>query len=70
VRRDPTGFGFEVDTQCRPLSATGQADDRLRIFGPPSAGTMGDPLGVLFIAPQIARALPAMLSRLSVVEGR
>jgi uncharacterized NAD(P)/FAD-binding protein YdhS len=65
LRRDPTGFGYEVDRECRPLGADGTANDRMRLFGPPTGGSMGDPLGVLFIAPQIARALPCMLRQLS-----
>jgi uncharacterized NAD(P)/FAD-binding protein YdhS len=61
---DPSGIGFAVDSHCRPLDRHGQAQPNMRIFGPPSAGTFGDPLGVLFIAPQIRRHVPGMLKQL------
>ena len=60
IQRDPSGFGFAVDADCRPLGRDGP-EKRLRMLGPPTAGTFGDPLGVIFIAPQIRRAVPAML---------
>jgi len=65
ARRDPTGFGFEVDAQCRPIGRNGKASPGLRILGPPTAGSFGDPLGVPFIAPQIRRMLPAVLAELA-----
>ena len=65
MRPDPSGFGFEVDAQCRPVGADGAAAQGLRIFGPPTAGTFGDPLGVLFIAPQVRRAMAGMLGELA-----
>lgn len=61
---DASGIGFAVDPQCRPIGRDGEASDRLRMVGPPTAGTFGDPLGVLFIAPQIRRAIPSMLTAL------
>jgi hypothetical protein len=30
--------------------------------GPPTAGSRGDPLGVIFIAPQIRRMVPGLLA--------
>jgi uncharacterized NAD(P)/FAD-binding protein YdhS len=66
LRVDPTGMGFAVDEQCRPIGAEGVAHPRLRVVGPPTAGTYGDPLGTLFIAPQIARIVPGMLAELGV----
>jgi uncharacterized NAD(P)/FAD-binding protein YdhS len=66
IRRDPTGVGFEVDAQGRPLDRDGQPQPRLRMVGPPTAGTFGDPLGVLFIAPQVRRVVGAMLAGLDV----
>jgi uncharacterized NAD(P)/FAD-binding protein YdhS len=62
IRLDDCGIGFAVDAQCRPIGAGGAIDPRLRIIGPPTAGTFGDPLGVLFIAPQIRRMLPGVLA--------
>jgi uncharacterized NAD(P)/FAD-binding protein YdhS len=61
---DPSGLGFAADERCRALDARGEAQPRLRLLGPPSAGTFGDPLGVLFISPQIRRAVPGMLDLL------
>jgi uncharacterized NAD(P)/FAD-binding protein YdhS len=62
LRPDPTGLGFEVDAQCRPVGRDGTVQPRLRVIGPPSAGSRGDPLGVIFIAPQIRRLLPGLLA--------
>jgi uncharacterized NAD(P)/FAD-binding protein YdhS len=64
IRIDDCGLGFAVDAQCRPIAAGGAVDPRIRIVGPPTAGTFGDPLGVLFIAPQIRRMLPGVLASL------
>lgn len=66
LQRDATGVGFAVDAQCRPIGTNGLAHPRLRVVGPPTAGTFGDPLGTLFIAPQIARVVPEMLDGLGV----
>jgi uncharacterized NAD(P)/FAD-binding protein YdhS len=60
---DPTGLGFAVDQQCRAIGRGGEACDRLRVIGPPTAGALGDPLGAIFIAAQIRRALSGMLAR-------
>jgi uncharacterized NAD(P)/FAD-binding protein YdhS len=64
IRPDPTGVGFEVDAQCRPVARDGAPSARMRILGPPSAGSFGDPLGVPFIAPQIRRVVPGILAEL------
>ncbi len=69
ARADPTGLGFEVDAQCRPIGAAGRVQARLRVIGPPTTGTFGDPLGTLFIAPQIARAIPGILAQLGCVAA-
>jgi uncharacterized NAD(P)/FAD-binding protein YdhS len=61
---DAGGMGFAVDAQCRPIGRDGRGHERLRVIGPPSAGTFGDPLGVLFIVPQVRRILPGMLATL------
>ena len=65
LARDATGLGFAVDDECRPCDAAGRPQPRLRLFGPPTAGARGDPLGVLFIAPQVHRAMGAMLAELA-----
>lgn len=69
LRADPTGIGVEVDAQCRPINRAGEAVERMRVFGPPTAGSCGDPLGVVFIAAQIHRALPGMLATLTAYSG-
>jgi len=61
---DPSGLGFSVDAECRPLGRGGAPHERLRVLGPPTAGTFGDPLGAPFIVPQVRRALPGMLALL------
>ncbi|MGE5171417.1 MAG: FAD/NAD(P)-binding protein [Rudaea sp.] len=66
LRVDATGVGFAVDAQCRPIGANGTPHSRLRVVGPPTAGTFGDPLGTLFIAPQIARIVPGILAELGI----
>jgi uncharacterized NAD(P)/FAD-binding protein YdhS len=59
---DVTGIGFAVDAQCRPIGQDGTRTDRLRVIGPPTAGTFGDPLGAIFIAAQIRRMLPGIFA--------
>jgi uncharacterized NAD(P)/FAD-binding protein YdhS len=66
LQRDATGVGFAVDLRCRPIGLDERAHRRLRVVGPPTAGTLGDPLGTLFIAPQIARVVAGMLADLGV----
>lgn len=61
---DGVGLGFAVDSACRAIGRDGQASDRCRVIGPPTAGTFGDPFGALFIAAQIRRAMPSMLATL------
>ena len=62
---DPAGIGIFVDDQCRPIGAEGRAHDRIRVVGPPTCGTFGDPLGAIFIAAQIQRSIPGMLALLN-----
>jgi uncharacterized NAD(P)/FAD-binding protein YdhS len=61
LRRDRLGWGLEVDARCRAVGADGVARNSLRVFGPPSAGHFGDPLGVAFIGAQVQRVLPDLL---------
>ena len=65
LQPDPTGVGFAVDRACRPIATTGEPCARLRVIGPPTAGVFGDPLGTIFIAAQIRRILPGVLSALA-----
>lgn len=69
IRADDSGFGFAVDAGCRPIGEDCSANDSIRIFGPPNAGTFGDSFGAIFIATQIRRALPNMLKTLEVSQS-
>ena len=59
---DPAGIGFAVDAQGCALGRDGRPEPRLRIIGPPTAGTFGDPLGAMFIAAQVHRSVPGWLA--------
>ncbi len=61
---DECGIGFAVDENCQALSAKRTKQPAVRVIGPPTAGTFGDPLGAIFIAAQIYRILPDILSSL------
>jgi uncharacterized NAD(P)/FAD-binding protein YdhS len=56
--------GVEVDVKCRAVNAAGEIQPLLRVFGPPTAGRFGDPLGTAFIRAHVARAVPGMLEAL------
>lgn len=58
IRRDACSLGFEVDAQCRAVNSEGVALHTLRVVGPPTVGSFGDPIGAMFIAAQIYRMLP------------
>jgi uncharacterized NAD(P)/FAD-binding protein YdhS len=62
---DDCGIGFAVDNTCRIIGADGQARKRVRLIGPPTLGTFGDPAGALYITAQIHRILPDILDALS-----
>ena len=64
VRRDPSGIGIEVDADCQAVGASATAQPALRVLGPPSVGSRGDPIGAMFIAAQIHRMLPGALAGL------
>jgi len=65
LQPDPSGIGFAVDAQCRAIDAHGRAQPGLRVIGPPTAGSFGDPVAVVFIATQIRRVLPDLLRELA-----
>jgi len=58
LRRDACSLGFEVDAQCRAVNNKGAVQNTLRVVGPPTVGSFGDPIGAMFIAAQIYRMLP------------
>ncbi|WP_066271812.1 FAD/NAD(P)-binding protein [Hydrogenophaga palleronii] len=61
LRADACGIGYAVDPHCRVINAQGEALSRIRLIGPPTLGTFGDPGGAMFIAAQIHRMLPDVL---------
>lgn len=61
LQPDAAGLGHAVDANGCALGADGQPQPRLRVIGPPTAGTFGDPLGAMFIAAQVHRMLPDWL---------
>jgi len=68
IRRDASGIGFEVDAECRAVGADGVANTVLRLVGPPTVGSFGDPIGAMFIGGQIHRMLPGALRALGVAQ--
>jgi len=61
LKLHPNGLGFDVSPQCEALSVTNAVQSGLRVFGPPTAGAFGDPLGAAFIASQVRRVMPDVL---------
>lgn len=70
LRVDDVGIGLAVDPHCSAIGADACARPALRVIGPPTAGTFGDPLGVMFIAAQVYRMLPDALAFLAQVKRR
>jgi uncharacterized NAD(P)/FAD-binding protein YdhS len=65
LRTDACGIGYAVDAQCRLVDADGQTREQVRLIGPPTLGTFGDPGGAMFIAAQIHRMLPDVFASLA-----
>ena len=61
---NPCGLGIETDLICRAIDESGQPLDHLRLVGPPTLGTFGDPIGAIYIAVQVHRVLPHILATL------
>jgi len=64
LRRDACAIGLEVDANGRAVGADGSARPAVRVVGPPTVGTFGDPIGAMFIGAQIHRMLPDALATL------
>lgn len=64
LRADACGIGYAVDPNCRVIDSEGEALSRIRLIGPPTLGTFGDPGGAMFIAAQIHRMLPDVFGTL------
>lgn len=61
LRRDACSLGFEVDDQCCAVGPDGSVFSKIRVVGPPTVGSFGDPIGAMYIAAQIHRILPGIL---------
>lgn len=70
LRLHATGIGFEVSERCEAVDAADTAQPTLRIIGPPTAGAFGDPVAIPFIANQVHRMLPHLLSTLHSISHR
>jgi hypothetical protein len=71
IRLDPVNLGLDVDLDGRAQDAEGRAQMELRVVGPPTLGTFGDPIGAIYIAIQIHRFLPAIFEDLAgLASGR
>lgn len=66
LRPDPVGLGFAVDAQCRAIGRDERVHTGLRLIGPPTLGTFGDPGGAMFIAAQVHRLVPDLLASLGI----
>ncbi len=64
LRAHPCGLGIEADLICRAIDAGGRPLDHLRLVGPPTLGTFGDPIGAIYIAMQVHRLVPEILGTL------
>ncbi|MBN8962826.1 MAG: FAD/NAD(P)-binding protein [Rhizobiales bacterium] len=64
LRRHGTGMGYQVSDRCEAMDSTGRANPNLRIIGPPTAGTFGDPLGAIYITAQVKRLMPSAIEAL------
>lgn len=64
LRLDACGWGLAVDVQARAIDAAGRALGALRVLGPPTVGSFGDPIGAMFIGAQVMRMLPDLLRAL------
>ncbi len=65
IRRDPCGLGFEADAACRAVGRDGVARAMLRLVGPPTVGSFGDPIGAVFISLQIHRMLAEVFGEMA-----
>lgn len=63
-RMHPTGLGFDVDDQCRAIGANGATHPSLVFLGALTLGACGEPLATPWIAAQISRLIPSVMSQL------
>jgi uncharacterized NAD(P)/FAD-binding protein YdhS len=65
IRPDACSLGFEVDANCCAVGNDGRPQPALRIVGPPTLGTFGDPIGAMFIGGQIHRIVKDVMVTLN-----
>ena len=65
LRADPCGLDIQTDLTGRAVNTIGFALDHLRLIGPPTLGTFGDPIGASYIAMQVHRLVPHFLAGLA-----
>lgn len=58
LRLHVNGWGFDVGENCEARDGRGDLQPLMRVLGPPSAGTFGDSVAVVFIAAQVRRIVP------------
>lgn len=63
-RAHPTGLGFDVNESCRAIRRNGEALPSLFFLGALTAGAFGEPLAAPWIAAQIWRLVPGLISQL------
>ncbi len=61
TRLDDCRMGLAVDAQCCAVNVAGQSQPDLRVLGPATLGTFGDPVGAMFIGGHVARIIPDVL---------
>lgn len=62
---DACGEGFRVNDDCCAVTDANKVQPMLRVIGPPTTGTFGDPLGTVFIGAHIVRITPDVLDCLA-----
>lgn len=68
ARVHPTGLGFDVDDDCRAIRANGETNPSLAFLGVLTLGACGEPLATPWIASQICRIIPSVISQLQPAE--
>ncbi len=65
VQIDAHNLGLSIDDEGRAIDVDGKSSNWLRIIGPPTLGSFGDPIGAFFVAAQIHRFIPSILAGLT-----
>ncbi len=65
LSRDPCGIGYQTDQVARCIGRDGSWQSGLRMVGPQTAGSWGDPLSAVFIGFQIRRMMPDLIDSIA-----